>query len=106
MERAPATVAMIISNDICGAHGEIIQLKFTQLAGNYAEGNTITVVPASNLCTFSRSLSLFQLNANAQENPKGSYIHRISVRYHQRKMQGSECLPWEIFFLPNITDCF
>ena len=30
MERAPATVAMIVLNDICGAHGEIIQLKFTQ----------------------------------------------------------------------------
>lgn len=30
MERAPATVAMIILNDIRGAHGEIILLKFTQ----------------------------------------------------------------------------
>ena len=29
MERAPATVAMITLNDIRGAHGEIIQLKFT-----------------------------------------------------------------------------
>ncbi|GAB0196975.1 transmembrane protein 132B [Grus japonensis] len=30
MERASATVAMIIANDIRGAHGEIIHLKFTQ----------------------------------------------------------------------------
>lgn len=29
MEGARATVAVIISNDICGACGEIIQLKFT-----------------------------------------------------------------------------
>lgn len=49
------------------------------------------------------------LNANACENPEGSYIHRISVCYSQRrkkKIHWSECLPWEIYFLPNITDSF
>lgn len=59
MEKAPATVAVIILNDFCWVHGEIFQLKFPWEAGNGAEGNTSTGVSTSNLCSIPHQLSLF-----------------------------------------------
>lgn len=59
METAPATLAVIILNDICWVHGEIFQLMFPWKAGNDAEGNTSTGVPESHLCSFHHQLSLF-----------------------------------------------
>lgn len=59
MERAPATLAVVILDDLCWVHGELFQLKFPWKAGNDAEGNTSTGVPTSNLCSLPHQLSLF-----------------------------------------------
>lgn len=90
---------MIISNDICEAHGEIIQLKFTQWAGNYAEGNTITIAPASNLCRFPHRLSLFfsSMLMSIKTQKVFIYIEFLCVIAREKYIEANVCLGKYIF---------
>lgn len=98
-ERAPATVAMIILNDICWVHGEIFQLKFTWEAGNDAGGNTSTVVPTSNLCSFPHQLSLFfcSMLMSVKTQKVFIYIEFLCVTARKKYIEVNVCLGKYIF---------